>query len=96
MPQDWSVAALAQRNGFVLSKTESFPRSRFPYYTPVWGDDRDFERRQPWQIYAGGVRFLRSFGGEVVSDDGLGPHGISFFFDAGLESKLTMSLQTSK
>ncbi|CAK9110700.1 unnamed protein product [Durusdinium trenchii] len=59
--QDWSVAALAQRNGFVLSKTESFPRSRFPYYTPVWGDDRDFERRQPWQIYAGKPAVLCCF-----------------------------------
>lgn len=49
----WHVEDLARRSGLLLVWKEPFPKQSFPTYSPVWGDDRDFERRQPWQIYSG-------------------------------------------
>ena len=53
--QRWQVEDLARRSGLYLLRKEPFPKHLFPTYCPVWGDDRDFERRQPWQIYSGTV-----------------------------------------
>ncbi|CAJ1333582.1 unnamed protein product [Effrenium voratum] len=59
--KEWRVDQLAQRQGLFLVEAIPFPRRSFPDYSPVWGDDRDFERSQPWQIYAGKPAVLCRF-----------------------------------